>query len=783
MLALGQPTLLAAFPVASSSKSNDTLDRPLRVAPVQGSEQPEAVTAVQGNALWIHDLSSHRAITSYTVPPSTLFHTKPISFYARLGQADDAEGKGKRKERRTAIVLHKGEGVGAGQEGKVVWVWTGQEVFEKQAIQLSHRIRSLHHIPGSASFLAASPDALTFLSPTLQPTHLPLSSQGGKGTAALFSNLIKTFLPARSHPTDPLSVVLVYSSGSVRLLTITHDEREEAFTLSGEKVIVFPKSVLVTHEIVADAHLDEVKGTLHYYTNHNRMLASVLDTKTPAAPPRLSTVFTFAADTSLSTVKLASVPTPSGALILMSSPGRPTSSVALFHPSYPAVIDARDLPRSLSTVRDVIMFSPRVAGLLVRTVSAEDKDKEKDAVYLVDVTVPAGGIGIAQLLSSAEATARFILPTTAPTAVEETEENNTVAQRDRAFLSSFAQALKQDTPAAAVEVFNAYEIAEGDPFALRTKKLLKIREQESRAVKSRSTGKLVGEIVRLVLENALGSQPAGEGEAEAEAEVVGTRGVYPYAVVRSLIKREWVSDGMWSRGGVVRALLALGDWDSIMLALPRLPAIPSASLVAVVHAALHPPPSTTTTTPPLPAVLEAYLGAPCSAPLHRRAIHTGLNGTSDATRVLEVFAGWLEAFRERGETGSGWGLDGVTHGWNEDERKAGQVAQVVVGKDVPLASLIQHTQLILDAHLPSLLAYAPAHDLIQQLHATLQPLLVSQTALLAARGTIEAFVKLNRRAEKQARGSKKGKAVAGAGAGAAEGTVFDGVYSVEEIQL
>lgn len=100
-----------------------------------------------------------------------------------------------------------------------------------------------------------------------------------------------------------------------------------------------------------------------------------------------------------------------------------------------------------------------------------------------------------------------------------------------------------------------------------------------------------------------------------------------------------------------------------------------------------------------------------------------------------------------------------------------------------LSQLIQHTQLILDAHLPSLLAYAPAHDLIQQLHATLQPLLVSQTALLAARGTIEAFVKLNRRAEKQARGSKKGKAAAGAGAGAAEGTVFDGVYSVEEIQL
>lgn len=57
MLALGQPTLLASFPVASSSKSADALDRPILVAPVVGSEQAEAVTAVQGNALWIHDVS------------------------------------------------------------------------------------------------------------------------------------------------------------------------------------------------------------------------------------------------------------------------------------------------------------------------------------------------------------------------------------------------------------------------------------------------------------------------------------------------------------------------------------------------------------------------------------------------------------------------------------------------------------------------------------------------------------------------------------------------------
>ena len=131
--------------------------------------------------------------------------------------------------------------------------------------QVSHRVRSLQHIPSSAAFLAASSDAITILSPTLQPTHIPLAI-AGKSASAPYSNLIKTFLPARTSPADAISVVLVYSSGSVRLLTITSDETGESFRLDGEKSIVFPKTSLVTHEIVSDAHLDEVKGTLHYYS-------------------------------------------------------------------------------------------------------------------------------------------------------------------------------------------------------------------------------------------------------------------------------------------------------------------------------------------------------------------------------------------------------------------------------------------------------------------------------------------------------------------------------------
>jgi hypothetical protein len=319
------------------------------------------------------------------------------------------------------------------------------------------------------------------------------------------------------------------------------------------------------------------------------MLASVLNIKTPTSPPNLSTMYTFTTSPAGQNAagRLATVPTGAGALLLLASP----PSLALFHPSYPAVIDARDLPRSAAAnVQQVTMLSPRIAGIVSRTSAASAVDSsassvagggEKDVVYLVEISVPPSGVGIAQLLSSAERTARFIAPvgvtsmedpltsTTAATTGSETS----VAARDAAFLDSLSQALSKSDGQAAQDVFHAYEIAEGDPFALRTKKLLKIREQESAAVKARSTAGLVGEIVRRVFEAALTTttMTATEGQAEAEAEQVVRKpdGVYPAVIVRSLIRREWVSEGMWARGGVVRALLVLGDWVSPLFLLDQ----------------------------------------------------------------------------------------------------------------------------------------------------------------------------------------------------------------------
>jgi hypothetical protein len=80
-------------------------------------------------------------MTSFTVPPSTVFSSTPVSFYCRTqakakGKANGDEGMDVDEttdlatgglERITAVVLEKGEGLTKDSKRKVIWAWTGDE--------------------------------------------------------------------------------------------------------------------------------------------------------------------------------------------------------------------------------------------------------------------------------------------------------------------------------------------------------------------------------------------------------------------------------------------------------------------------------------------------------------------------------------------------------------------------------------------------------------------------------------------------------------------------------
>jgi uncharacterized Zn finger protein len=81
-----------------------------------------------------------RPITSYTVPPSTLFSSPPISFHYKgrgkdKAKADEGDGMDVDTDveaalvdqRITAVALEKGEGVSKDTARRVVWIWTGED--------------------------------------------------------------------------------------------------------------------------------------------------------------------------------------------------------------------------------------------------------------------------------------------------------------------------------------------------------------------------------------------------------------------------------------------------------------------------------------------------------------------------------------------------------------------------------------------------------------------------------------------------------------------------------
>jgi hypothetical protein len=77
-------------------------------------------------------LSSHRATTSFTVSPSTRFSSSPISFHI----SSSPSAPTKIKQRRTVVGIAHGEDVGKDEQGKVVWIWDGDDVYEKRSISV-----------------------------------------------------------------------------------------------------------------------------------------------------------------------------------------------------------------------------------------------------------------------------------------------------------------------------------------------------------------------------------------------------------------------------------------------------------------------------------------------------------------------------------------------------------------------------------------------------------------------------------------------------------------------
>ena len=102
-----------------------------------------------------YQLKTLRPTAAFTVPPSTMFATRPVSYYPEKYSPPSQKSKQKQKaldqsididesnagtasavERITLVGVDQGEAIKVDNKGKIIWLWRGDD-SEKEVFEVS----------------------------------------------------------------------------------------------------------------------------------------------------------------------------------------------------------------------------------------------------------------------------------------------------------------------------------------------------------------------------------------------------------------------------------------------------------------------------------------------------------------------------------------------------------------------------------------------------------------------------------------------------------------------
>ncbi|KAK8869661.1 hypothetical protein IAR55_000229 [Kwoniella newhampshirensis] len=689
MTSISAPTSLATFaqPHASSSKMPH-----VRLSPVVGDAR-SAVAAVQGDGVWTYDLSTLRPTTSYTVPPSTIFSTSPLSYWTRASKPkapptdEEMDVDDEEEEEKSSNVTEK-ERVTLVGSGKEVWVWRGEE-GEKEVVSLPTAVHAIHHLPSSPlpvlSISGSAKLQLHLVDSTLEPHSVTVPPTG----------LSSTLLSSRvvSSSAESCKLVLVDLAGHVAVLRISYEISQ------AEKI---SEGNVGDGERLDFADISE-DGVITALDGQSRLLCRDIRDFLSAAPSP------FHLSHPPTTPALLSLPSAGKPLILLPTP-HPTPSLLLAIPlsTLPTILTSTSISSFTTTgsISHLSVLSSRGGVLTIGAVLSHtnsDGESGRSVVYTCEVGLPAKGVGMSMLLGTHAKSKTYLSAGLAENGKPEIRSASKKAEDE--IIARVATSLKQHDVASTEKIWTEW-----------------IVKQDSSVLSE----KFVRRLIEMILSSAL----------DEEGKQIGS---YPGSVVRDLVKRGVVSDSMWKEGFVIDGLLPLGDWETILLSLNTIPTIPSSTLISLIRATLHPTALSTSKTPTLATALLEIMSGPPPAPTYRMDLGRGL-GVEEATAVLSQLVIWAEEHVERRtESLVGWDENGGVTGEGETD-----------GQSIPsLESTITHSSLLLDAHLPSFLSYPPSHPQLERLQSSLDPLIAVQNDYRQLRGPVEAVLTLVRRENKK----------------------------------
>ncbi|OSD04539.1 hypothetical protein PYCCODRAFT_1443810 [Trametes coccinea BRFM310] len=789
---VADPFLLFSYPESAAHRKHSAA--PVYAAlPSTSDADPFVTVAVQGDGVHVLDISTLHSAVSHTLGPSTSFSCPPASrtrqrnggrsctTYAVLESGPDVQPEGKRK---TVVAWDEPltGGVAEAQGEKSKRVAVNQAPHPVSHIYSPEYLEDSEIIVGPAGEVSVADDELR-----VQDTFTPQNQQA---TSLLkhfvFQASACSFLSPHAASTHSAVSVSILRSGNVLRVSVLGVTEERKLDPLGECVVPVEETDIVD---ISCSNSGFISVLSHSGTWHALSLttspSSSLSISATAEPLRLQSL-TFTSPARAAEASLCAL-TSSHVLLAAISAGSPTEIALLLWDLRYGVLLAQQmipvpstLPRPKKTGA-ILRLSATPApspssragkaavaqlnGLLVLA-PAPDRDAQADSaparstLLVVPLTVPANST-IAAAVGRATAGARWLSTKQAPGAPQ--------GPRGAGEMSAAARkALK--------EMKASVSGSAGGNVAGAESAFFEYVKTESGA--DGEGAPLDYAFVQSVLEVVL---PAAGAQSSGPV-------AYSAKIVRCLLERRAVSSSM-VEGGLLPALAAQNDWETISLALHSVSDVPEADIISLlgkVVAAHRRAASSddsamqvdnTTSVPPLETFLAQCVVYPSTPALARLALRKHLPDASDLVPVLEVLDAWVVRHTD----------DALLLAAPPPSSPSSSAALP------PLEKVLAFVQTLLDASFLALLAHAPAHALLRGLAAHIEPALALTSALEHLAAPLEPFARAAA-AKSRANAEKAEKAAAGGGDSGRDwrrkrkmaheqAAVAVGLYQVEELVL
>ncbi|EIW61588.1 uncharacterized protein TRAVEDRAFT_69910 [Trametes versicolor FP-101664 SS1] len=792
---VAEPFLLSSYPDSAPHRKLSAV--PVYASLPSTSDADFFVTvAVHGDGIHVLDTSTLHPAVSHTLGPSTSFAGPPASRTTH---------KSGSRVCTTYAVLQTGPDVQPEGKGKTVVAWEESLSGGVMTADLQgEKNKTVAVAPHPVSHIYAPeylPDAAVLVGPAgqvsvadkelrVQHTFTPQNQQASTLLKHfLFPSSTCSFLSPHVAASHRAVLSLFLKSGDISRVAIVGISEDGSLSSLGESALPMEETDIID---VSCSNSGFISVLLHSGTWHAFSLttspSSSLSVSSAAEPLRLQAL-TFTSPGRASEVSLAAL-TSSHVLLAGVSSGSPTEIVLLLWDLRYGVLVAQQaipapstLPRPKKTGAIIRLSASSVPsadasnksavhlnGLLVLA-PAPDRDPQAEStparstILVVPLTVPATST-IAAAMGRASAGARWISTKLPPNAANPGPRGPEMSPAAR-------KALKEMR--ASINVSAAGNVAGAEAAFFEYFKPDNSRKAVQASNADAAEGRVA--IVEYVFtEGALGLVLPAAG-AQTSGPVT-----YSAKIVRHLLERRAVNSSMVD-GGLLPALAAREDWETISLAmrtvsdLPETDVILLLSKVAAAHRRNAPADdsamqvdATSSPTPALAAFLAQCVVYPFTPALQRVAVRKNIPDAADLLPVLQVLDGWIVQHTDDG---------------------ALLAAAVPASELPPLDKVLAFLQPLLDASFLALLAYAPAHRLLRTLAAHLEPTLALTSALEHLAGPLEPFARAAAKAQARAAESKDVASKGDSGrdwrrkrkAAHEQAAVAVGLYQVEELVL